>query len=149
MTATTGSAMLARVDLLIQRADATYYTDATLGDIKECDLIAKGVVNDEQRGWLYVGGNNFESDLVGDALWTKSQLLTAAQQPGQAVTFTCVPPGSGRRMGIDRDNDTLLDFNDTVTCAASRIGASSNGNLAALMFILVAGLAVRRSRRRR
>jgi len=148
VTANTGSAMLARVDLLIQRANTTYYTDPTLGDVKECDLIAKGVVNDEQRGWLYVGGNNFESDLVGDSLWTKAQLLTAAQQPGQAVTFTCVPPGSGRRMGIDRDNDTLLDFNDTVTCSAARIGGSHGGNLAALLFMMVIGLAVRRVRRR-
>jgi hypothetical protein len=77
-----------------------------------------------------------------------NQILTAAQQPGQAVTFTCVPPGSGRRMGIDRDNDTLRDFNDTVTCSISHIGGPARGNLTMLMFMVVTGLAVHRVRRR-
>jgi hypothetical protein len=149
VTANTGSQMLARVDLLKTRADTTYFTNATFGAVKECDLIAKGVVNDEQRGWHYLGGDNFESDLVGDALWTMNQLLTAAQQPGQAVTFTCVPPGSGRRMGIDRDNDTVLDANDNATCSVSHIGGASRGNLTMLMFVMLAGLAVRRLRRHR
>jgi hypothetical protein len=32
-----------------------------------------------------------------------------AQTPGQELTFTCVPPGSGLRMGIDRDEDGVYD----------------------------------------
>ena len=28
------------------------------------------------------------------------------------ITYTCVPPGSGRRMGVDRDDDGVLDRRD-------------------------------------
>jgi mono/diheme cytochrome c family protein len=139
---------LARVDLLIERANTTYYTSPTLGAVKECDLIAKGVVGGVQRGWLYVGNNNFESDLEGDALWSKSQLLAEAGQPGQAITFTCVPPGSGRRMGIDRDQDNILDSQDTATCSATRLGASQGAHLVLLAVVTLGGLALIRRRRR-
>jgi hypothetical protein len=148
VTANTGTEMVTRVGLLIDRADATYFTNQALGDVKECDLIAKGVVNGEQRGWLYIGGDNFESDLKGEAAWSKSELLTAAEQPGHAVTFTCVPPGSGRRMGIDRDNDGALDASDSFSCSATHIGRSHHGNVVSLLFMIVVGLAVRRFGRR-
>lgn len=37
-------------------------------------------------------------------------VLVAAAFAGQAqITFTCVPPGTGERFGIDRDEDGLLD----------------------------------------
>src|SRR5262249_22746682 len=32
-----------------------------------------------------------------------------ATTAGQTVTFSCVPPGSGTRLGIDRDGDGFLD----------------------------------------
>jgi MYXO-CTERM domain-containing protein len=148
VTENTGAAMLARVDLLIQRADTTYFNNQALGDVKECDLIAKGVANDQQRGWLYIGGDTFQSDDVGEGNWSRSALLAAAAQPGQAVTFTCVPPGSGKRMGINRDNDGLLDFNDAGGCSASGFGASRPSDFAAFLFMIMVGLTLLRRRRR-
>lgn len=147
VTSTSGSDSLTRVDLLIQRANTTYYTSPTLGAVKECDLIAKGVLNGEQRGWLYVGSNNFQSDREGEAVWSKSQLLSAAAQPGVPITFTCVPPGSGRRMGIDRDSDDVLDSNDTTTCSAARIGPSQRAHLALMSMVILVGLLLVRRRR--
>jgi hypothetical protein len=32
-----------------------------------------------------------------------------ANTPGQELTFTCVPPGSGERIGVDRDEDGFYD----------------------------------------
>lgn len=148
VAAGSGADTLARVDLLVQRADTTYYTAAGIGAVKECDLIAKGVVNDAQRGWFYLGGDQFESDLQGEATWSKNDLLAAAAVAGQVVTFTCVPPGSGRRMGIDRDRDGQLDANDTVTCAAGPIGDAHRRGLSAFSCLLLAGLLVRSMRRR-
>jgi MYXO-CTERM domain-containing protein len=112
-------------------------------------LIAKGVVNGKQRGWLYVGSNSFESDAAAEANWSKSQLLTAAAQPGHAVTFTCVPPGSGRRMGIDRDGDAVRDLNDTAACSAGRMGTPERRDLGAFSLLTVIGLTLLRRRRRR
>ena len=144
VSASSGSDTLARVDLLIARANATYYTSPAMGEVKECDLIAKGVVAGAQRGWFYVGNDDFESDKAGDALWSKSQLLAAATQTGQPVTFTCVPPGSGRRMGIDRDQDTVLDADDAIACSASSVGPSQRSDLATMILTIFAALALRR-----
>ena len=148
VTENTGAPMLARVDLLIQRAEATHFNNQALGDVKECDLIAKGVVDDQQRGWLYTGGDTFQSDSAADGNWSKSALLAAASQPGNAVTFTCVPPGSGKRMGIDRDKDNVLDFNDRSSCSASRFGASQRSDLAVFLLMTMVGLTLLRRRRR-
>jgi hypothetical protein len=87
-----------RIDLLIQRADA-----------KESDLIAKALVAGEETGFLYTGQGQFTSDRsqlppFGDAI-----LRLVATQLGFPVTYTCVPPGSGVRLGIDRDGDGYLD----------------------------------------
>jgi len=138
---------LARVDLLIQRADTTYFTNAEFGTVKECDLIAKGIVGGAQRGWVYIGGNDFESDLEGEPAWTKSELLTEASIPGQPITFTCVPPGSGVRMGIDRDSDTVLDAEDTATCSASPLREGQLGHIVLLSMLTFGGLVVIRRRR--
>src|SRR5262249_49137498 len=40
---------------------------------------------------------------------TGAQLRTLATTPGQPLTFTCTPPGSGARIGIDRDRNGVLD----------------------------------------
>jgi len=156
LTSNSGTDILDRIDLLIARADATYYTSPTFGDVKECDLIVKGVLNGQYRGWLYEGSDTFTSDDSGDPPWSKSALLAVADVPGQSLTFTCVPPGSGTRMGINRDRDAFLDANDAApdrvpvsSCSLSRVGgASDRGNLAAFVLLATVGLAVLRRRRR-
>lgn len=92
----TNSATDARIDLLMQRAQ-----------LSECDLIAKGVVDTQPRGYLRQPNGNFQSD-TGETL-TYAALRTQALRPNGAVTFTCVPPGSGQWMGIDRNLDGTLD----------------------------------------
>ena len=101
VTAQTSGASTPRVNLLIARADAEYYNNATDGSVPECDLIVKGVLDDEQRGFLYLRGTNtFQSDDPDETTpWAKSALLAEAALPGNSLTFTCVPPGSGERMG--------------------------------------------------
>jgi hypothetical protein len=152
LSPSSGSDTLLRIDLLIDRADATY---PPLSAAKECDLIVKGVLNGAYRGWLYAGSDTFTSDDNGETPWSKSELLAIADVPGQALTFTCVPPGSGTRMGINRDRDVYLDANDAApdrlppaSCSASRVGgASLDGNLVALILAIL-GLAMVRRRRR-
>lgn len=85
-----------RIDLLIDRADAD-----------ECDLVARGVVQNEARGYLYQGGATFESDR-GETV-SYQQLRMAARDVDGAITFTCVPPGSGVWLGIDRNQDGVPD----------------------------------------
>jgi hypothetical protein len=42
-------------------------------------------------------------------LLTDANLRALASTAGQELTYTCVPPGSGTRAGIDRDEDGTLD----------------------------------------
>ncbi len=91
-----GNDTTARLDLLLERAAITQPR-------AECDLIAKGVVDNAQRGFLLTDTNTFQSDREGES-YSVAQIKELAMQPGGAMTFTCVPPGSGRRMGIDQIN---------------------------------------------
>ena len=77
-----------------------------------CDIIAKGRVGTQPRGWVYVGGDMWDPDKVAEPELTTAQLLALATGPGSAVTVTGVPQGSGTRMGIDRDRDTYPDADE-------------------------------------
>ena len=129
LTNTSGTDVDVRVNLRIERANVVYYTDPDGVEVRECDLIVKGVVDGDYRGWLNgwlnvgwlnVGGNDFQSDKAADAVRTRADLEDAASVTDQPLTFTCVPPGSGRRMGLDRAGDRLLDGNDAAPAAVKR-----------------------------
>jgi DNA-binding beta-propeller fold protein YncE len=98
----------ARIGLMIQRAmtpfDLVDHPGAT-----ECDLIVKGTVGGESRGWLMTGPDSFQSDKAAEDPLTDDDLRALTSTQGQELTYTCAPPGSGVRMGIDRDEDDVLD----------------------------------------
>jgi DNA-binding beta-propeller fold protein YncE len=98
LTASNGQVAGARIDLLIERAAA--------GD---CDLIAKRRQGRAERGYLYVGNGAFQPDRRRAPRVTDSQLRSSAFLPGGEITYTCTPPGSGVRMGLDRDEDGTFD----------------------------------------
>jgi YVTN family beta-propeller protein len=77
-------------------------------DVANCDLIVKGVFRGERRGFLYVGNGMFQTDRHADSPLSLQELLQAAGA-GAELTFTGVPAGSGRRLGIDRNADGKLD----------------------------------------
>jgi len=73
------------------------------------DLIAKGTINGQRHGLVYQRGlNNYRPDTTNLTTFTRAQLVTKIQN-GDKLTFMGVPPGSGTRMGIDRDEDGVLD----------------------------------------
>jgi hypothetical protein len=110
LTAESGSAARDRIALFIERARGE-------APRPECDLVAKGMLNGEYRGWLMTeafdaaGLTVFQSDHAGEQ-HTYEQLCRIAMEPGQELTFTCVPPGTGMRIGIDRDEDGVYDADD-------------------------------------
>jgi mono/diheme cytochrome c family protein len=121
---TLGAANLAavspRIDLLLARAAEPFASALLGGSSRECDVAVKGVVGSEPRGWLYeTATGHFLPDRNAEPALAKSALLALAQTPGQELTFTATPPGSGRRMGIDRDLDTVLDGDDNCATAAN------------------------------
>jgi hypothetical protein len=91
---------LPSVKLLEQRADA--------GD---CDLIVKSIdAMGRQRGW-WRAGSAYRSDRASEPMLSSAN-LTALASVAHPQTFTCVPPGSGNRMGIDRDEDGIYDYDE-------------------------------------
>ena len=98
------AAALARFDLLVERA-------MVMEPRPECDLIGKGVLDGEARGALLSGGV-FSLDRAADPTLTPAQMTAEAQRGGNAFTFTCVPPGNGTRMGLDRDLDGVHDMDE-------------------------------------
>jgi hypothetical protein len=74
-----------------------------------CDLVVKGVLAGEQRGWRRLAGGAFQSDRGNDPTLTDAQLRAHAATAGQERTYHCTPPGSGLRLGVDRDEDGFFD----------------------------------------
>ena len=98
LTATNGPLVGPRIDLLRARAEAG-----------ECELIAKTHEGNDEIGFFYTGAGKFTRDRAGKPRITDAALRIMAAAPKHEVTYTCVPPGSGRRLGIDRDDDGTLD----------------------------------------
>lgn len=76
------------------------------------ELIVKGTVQGQRRGLLYVPqSNHYITDKSSDPPLRFAQLYALVKQSGDTLTVMGVPPGSGRRMGIDRNLDGTLDSN--------------------------------------
>jgi len=86
-----------RIDLLVARATAG-----------ECDLVVKRRGLTRERGYLLSNGV-FVGDRTGAPALTDAALRWFALFPRGELTYTCVPPGSGMRIAIDRDGDGVLD----------------------------------------
>jgi len=95
-----------RINLFIAQAKVTIPRE-------KCDLIVKGVVEGLSRGYLMNADGNYQSDIKSEVL-TDSELRDLVINNNQTLTFTCVPPGSGIWMGIDRDEDGLFDRDEII-----------------------------------
>ena len=51
----------------------------------------------------------FQSDIAGEPLLTRTELEALVITPDDRLTFMCTPWVSGMRIGIDRDLDGVLD----------------------------------------
>jgi hypothetical protein len=101
LTDTNAGVADARVDLLRDRAIAG-----------ECDLVVKGTIAGEARGAVRLPSGQFRTDRAADPLVNDATVRNFAMTPGQDLTYTCVPPGSGIRIGIDRDGDGVFDTDE-------------------------------------
>jgi len=124
--ATNGGVVDPRIDLLIARANAPFDSLVLGGTVTECDLIAKGSIGGNPRGWLW-NGSVFNDDLGGSISDAALRALATTEGP---ITYTCTPPGSGTRMAVDRDEDTLTDGVETNTGVF--INASDTGTNSAM-----------------
>ncbi|MDQ6862035.1 MAG: beta-propeller fold lactonase family protein [Verrucomicrobiota bacterium] len=92
-------------------------SQAAAGNI---DLIAKGTIDGLPRGLVYdATTSNYRTDKTGIGPFSRAE-LQAKVQAGDTLSITGVPPGSGLRMGIDRDLDGRLDGDLPVPAIAAQ-----------------------------
>lgn len=101
--------MIDRLGLLMQRALA--------GD---AELVVKGVIDGEARGFLLLPSGLFQADRRQQAPLSADALLELTQQQGNYLTLTAVPVGSGQRIALDRDEDGLWDGDKGSVAAVSQ-----------------------------
>lgn len=79
--------------------------------LRNIDLIAKGALDGQLRGLVYrPSSNDYASDKLGVGPFTRQQLAAKLQaSTADILTFMGVPPGSGIRMGTDRNLNGVLD----------------------------------------
>jgi hypothetical protein len=100
LTDESGRDVSARIDLLEAQAKAG-----------ECELVVKGVIHGRAVGFLYDPTTGAFAPNTRRARPLSDRRLRALARLG-ALTFTAVPPGSGYRIGLDRDLDGRLDGDD-------------------------------------
>lgn len=110
LDATNAAVANPRIDLLAARAAAPFSSLLLDGATTECELVVKGRVAGDPHGWLRLPNGLFQEDddPVQAALLSDATLRGLAETEGP-LTYTCVAPGSGQRVGIDRDLDGQLD----------------------------------------
>jgi DNA-binding beta-propeller fold protein YncE len=98
LTATNAASANARVDLLLNRAAASFTSRSLGGVVKECDVVATLVRNGRNVTLLYDPTRRLFISSDGAAPLSDSDLRTLAQTAGQEVTYTAATPGSGIRI---------------------------------------------------
>lgn len=87
----------------------TLQSQAFAGNI---DLIAKGMLDGQRHGLLFQpGSGTYVPDAAGLGPFTQAE-MTAMIQSGGTLSVMGVPPGSGARMGIDRNLNGVLDADE-------------------------------------
>jgi hypothetical protein len=101
-----------RVALLIERAMS--------GD---ADLVVNGVIDGKPRGFLLLPDGNFQADRKADTPVTVASLLNRSINDGVYLTFTAVPPGSGKRLGLDQNEDGVWNGDSAAALAVNSAAA--------------------------
>lgn len=93
------------------------------------DLVVHGTIQGARHGLFYQrGANNYASDRTGVAPFTRAALVARAAA-GDVFTIMGVPPGSGRRIAIERRQNGVLDGD--VPPPQLRIARNGSGSLVA------------------
>ncbi len=90
-----------RIDLMMARAKAPFVSKELGGSVTECDLVVHGVQDAKVMAYLFNTSSMKFADAQGQEL-ADEDLRALATRPGQALTYTCALPGTGRRMAFQR-----------------------------------------------
>lgn len=98
LTHANAAAVEQRVELLQERAGAAFTSRIFGGTVTECDLVAKVSIAGRPQGFLYDPHSGMFAHSRSGIAIPDQKFRALARRPGQEITFTCVPPGSGSRV---------------------------------------------------
>lgn len=105
--------VIERIMLFEQRAQTPFTSKILGGEVTECDLIALGVIDGKQRGYLFNHETKlYRSDAALEPEISSSQLQTLATTIDNSLTFTCTLPGNGWKSALDTNLDGVLNFDE-------------------------------------
>ncbi|MEM9730793.1 MAG: hypothetical protein AAF997_19580 [Myxococcota bacterium] len=122
-----------RLDLLEARAGTAFTSKVLGGATTECDLVAVGRRSGVPRHALYdPTTDTYSFDSQTEPPVTAAQMRADSQFAFSVTTFTCAPPGSGERLGHDRDLDGVWNHDERLAFTdpgnpGSLPGACSDG----------------------
>lgn len=102
-----------RVKLLEVRAKSDFSSKILGGRVKECDLIVRGQLNGQARSFLYLANNDhYISDKQQTQALAPEALKALLVLENDVLTFTCVVPGMGMKMAIDKDLNGIYNADE-------------------------------------
>ncbi|MBT8143477.1 MAG: hypothetical protein KJO55_02185 [Gammaproteobacteria bacterium] len=117
-----------RVDLLLQRAATPFVSQILGGAVTEADIVVSGRIGNVARSWVRLADGTFQSDSANETPLSATALKQLAQTAGQELTFTAVVPGTGVRIGIDRDSDGIYNSDDVCPAVSDAGQADSDAD---------------------
>ncbi|MFK8017280.1 MAG: thrombospondin type 3 repeat-containing protein [Gammaproteobacteria bacterium] len=130
ITQTTANAGLVtdRIELLVTRATTPFVSKVLGGSVVEADLVVSGMIADSPVHYTMDNSALFLSDKAGETPLSLAALRALISGPQDSLTFTAVPPGSGERVGRDRDRDGLLDGDDNCPAVSNAAQTDTDGD---------------------
>jgi len=128
LNGTNGAVVGARISQMITAASTAFVSPVIGVGLEECDVVVSGHDGSgSPRGWVYrpPPSDFFEDDTGATISDAALRLLAGSQGP---LTYTCVPPGSGTRVGINRDRDIHNDGADNCPDAANDIQTDTDAD---------------------
>jgi len=110
-TSTNGATVDPRINAMLTAASTPYPSKLLGPGATQCDVIVKGALGGVERGAVRLAAGTFQPD-DGSAPVSEATIRALSNTPGQETTYTCVPFGSGVRMGVDRDQDGVFNAID-------------------------------------
>lgn len=125
LTAAGGAEVNNRISNMIARSSTIYNSLMAGGAVPECDLVVKGSVAGVARGWVRESSGLFRDDVGSTIADAALRALATTEGP---LTYTCVPPGAGVRMGVDRDRDLQTDGADNCPGVSNPLQENFDGD---------------------
>lgn len=117
-----------RLLLLAARAQTPFVSKILGGVTTEADLVVSGQIDGVNVSYVMNADGLLEPDIDNGATTAPNALIAQVTGANDTLTATAVPPGSGTRIGVDRDRDGVRNRSDNCASIANADQLDSDGD---------------------